>query len=34
VDTPEQQLEICRQKAGISPREEIKLQTFTVKRHH
>jgi AmmeMemoRadiSam system protein A len=33
VNTPEQQLEICRQKAGISPREEINLQVFTVKRH-
>ncbi len=33
VETTEQQIAICRQKAGISPREEIKLQTFTVKRH-
>ena len=33
VDTPEQQLEICCQKAGISPREKIRLQTFTVDRH-
>lgn len=33
VDTPEQQIEICRQKAGIGPREEIELQTFTVERH-
>ena len=33
VETPEQQIAICRQKAGIGPREEIKLQTFTVERH-
>jgi AmmeMemoRadiSam system protein A len=33
VDTAEQQLEICRQKAGIEPEEKIELQTFTVKRH-
>ncbi len=33
VKTAEQQLEICRQKAGISPREKINLQIFTVKRH-
>jgi len=33
VDTPEQQIAICRQKAGISPREKIRLQTFTVDRH-
>ena len=33
VETPEQQLQICRQKAGIGPREEIELRTFTVERH-
>lgn len=33
VDTPEQQIEICRQKAGIGPREEIEIKTFTVERH-
>lgn len=33
VETAEQQLQICCQKAGISPREEVKIQTFTVKRH-
>jgi AmmeMemoRadiSam system protein A len=33
VETAEQQIAICRQKAGVSPREEIKLQTFTVERH-
>ncbi len=33
IETPEQQVKICCQKAGISPREEIKIKTFTVKRH-
>lgn len=33
VETVRQQIAICRQKAGIGPREEIKLQTFTVERH-
>jgi len=33
VEKPEQQLEICRQKAGIEPGEKIELQTFTVERH-
>jgi AmmeMemoRadiSam system protein A len=33
VDTAEKQLEICCQKAGIGPREEIEIKTFTVKRH-
>lgn len=33
VETPEQQIAICRQKAGIGPTEEIDLQTFTVERH-
>lgn len=33
VEKPEQQLEICRQKADIGPEEKIQLQTFTVERH-
>jgi len=33
VETTEQQIAICRQKAGISPEERIELQTFTVERH-
>jgi len=33
VDTPEQQIAICRQKGGIDPNEPVSLQTFTVKRH-
>jgi len=33
VDTVEQQLEICRQKAGIGPEEGSELRTFTVERH-
>ncbi len=33
VKTAEQQIEICRSKAGIGPDEEITLETFTVKRH-
>jgi len=33
VDTPEQQIEICRAKAGISDREKIKLYRFEVKRY-
>ena len=33
VDTPEQQIAIARQKAGISPRESVKLQRFEVIRH-
>lgn len=33
VETAEQQIEICRQKAGIEPEEKIELQTFTVERH-
>ena len=33
VDTPEQQITICCQKAGINPREKIKFQIFTVERH-
>ncbi len=33
VDTPEQQISICCQKAGINPKEKVSLETFTVKRH-
>lgn len=33
VDTVEQQISIARQKAGIGPSEEIKLQRFEVVRH-
>ena len=34
VDTPEQQIEICRQKGGIGPDEAVKLYRFEVKRYH
>ncbi len=33
VETVEEQLEICRQKAGISPDEPVELYRFTVERH-
>ena len=33
VDTPEQQVAIAKQKAGIKPDEEVKLQRFEVIRH-
>ncbi len=33
VDTVEQQIDICRQKAGISPSEPVKLYRFEVKRY-
>jgi len=33
VDRPEQQVDIARRKAGISPHEPISLQRFTVERH-
>ena len=33
VDTPRQQVEIARQKAGIGPKEPIELQRFEVVRH-
>lgn len=33
VDTVEKQIEICKQKAGISEDESVTFQTFTVKRH-
>ena len=34
VDTPEQQIDIARRKAGIGPGERISLQRFQVIRHH
>lgn len=33
VETIEQQIEICRQKAGISPDEEVELYRFKVERY-
>jgi len=33
VDTVEQQIQICRQKAGIGPHEPIKIYRFRVERH-
>jgi len=34
VNTPEEQISICRQKAGIDPDEEVTFAVFTVTRHH
>jgi len=34
VDTPEYQIEICRRKAGIGPKEPVKLYRFEVRRYH
>lgn len=34
VDTPEYQIEICRRKAGIGPKEPVKLSRFEVERYH
>jgi len=34
VDTPEQQIEICCQKAWIEPGEPVQLYRFEVKRYH
>lgn len=34
VDTPGQQVDIARRKAGIGPKEKIKLQRFEVVRHY
>jgi len=34
VNTSEQQIAICKMKAGIEPKEKVKLETFTVERHH
>ncbi|MCJ7792931.1 MAG: AmmeMemoRadiSam system protein A [Candidatus Marinimicrobia bacterium] len=33
VETSEQQIAICRQKAGIGPQEKVEFQIFTVARH-
>jgi AmmeMemoRadiSam system protein A len=33
VDTPEYQIDICRQKAGINPEEPVQLYRFQVKRY-
>jgi AmmeMemoRadiSam system protein A len=33
VDTVEEQIDICRQKAGIAPNEPVKLYRFQVKRY-
>jgi len=33
VDTVEQQIDICRHKAGIGPNEPVRLQRFEVKRY-
>ncbi|MFZ5366592.1 MAG: AmmeMemoRadiSam system protein A [Patescibacteria group bacterium] len=33
IKTPEEQFRICCLKAGISPEEKVRLQTFTVERH-
>jgi MEMO1 family protein len=34
VDTVDQQIEICRQKGGITPDEPVELYRFAVKRYH
>ena len=34
VNTPEEQIAICKRKAGIGEREEIKLERFEVKRYY
>ncbi len=34
VDTPEEQISICRQKAFIGPNDEVKLYRFEVIRYH
>jgi len=33
VKTVEEQIEICKRKAGIGPKEKVKLEIFTVERH-
>ena len=33
VKTAEQQIEICKMKAGINPEEKVEFQIFTVERH-
>lgn len=34
VDTPQQQVEIAKQKAGIAPDEDVELQRFEVVHYH
>lgn len=34
VETAEDQIAICRRKAGIEPNEKVTLEVFTVDRHH
>ncbi len=34
VETPQQQIDICRRKAGIGPKEPVKLYRFQVRRYH
>ncbi len=34
VDTVEEQIKIAREKAGIAPDEEVRLERFEVIRHH
>lgn len=34
VDTPEQQIEICRMKGGISENDSVELYKFEVRRYH
>jgi len=34
IDTVEEQIRICRMKAGINPWEPVSYQIFTVERHH
>lgn len=34
VDTPQQQIDICRRKGGIGEREPVELFRFVVKRYH
>ena len=34
IDTPEKQVEIAKQKAGLGPRDKVYLERFEVKRYH
>jgi len=34
VETPQEQIDICRRKAGIGPKEPVKLYRFQVRRYH
>jgi len=34
VKTAEEQIAICKRKAGIAPPEKVRYETFTVERHH